>query len=1466
MVFVPASRVILMRQNGTSVQAGEGIEYPSGTPTPTPAPTITSLALTGSTGKAGDWLNAGDTVRATATFSSAVNVTGEPRAVLIVGSTARNASYLSGSGTSSLVFAYTIQAGEADSDGIAIPADALSLNGGTIKSSGGVDAVLSSAAVSANSSYLVDTSAPSAPIINTVAGNDVINASEATSVITGTSEANATIALTLGSGNVRTVTANGSGVWSYTLVTADITAMGQGSETISATATDAAGNTSSATTRAITVDTVAPSVSSVSLSGSGAQNDFLSIGDTVTATVTFDSVVTVTGTPQMALNIGGTTRQANYLSGSGSNTVLLRYSIQSGDTDANGISIAANSLSLNSGTIVDSAGNSATLSHGALTDQSSWKVDTTAPTTPTVALGAGVSDGATHEEATAGTGVITVSAETGSTIAAVFTRGGNTVTKTATGTGSALAIVLTSGDLETLGDGTINVSFTATDAAGNVSTAATTSFTLLEPEPEPAGKLIVEPDEANSRFAATNSAEFPSATWQWYNDRVEAISGATTIYLAYSLVPEGMGVFLRANGDPLTDSAEFIIPRNTTIKYFNAADEASGGLNGRDGFTASSAVVFASDQLQDTGTDGGNKGFQVNVGTTKQRIQAKVLIGDPAYRGDTASSSRAFIIGKTDNNNQIFVRVTGDWINVYGVSGGSWNWGFKFIGDPKTEDGDWIGIELENGTGGNVYLRIDNNGTRIDGGGPEGVNVTSALPGFTIGPIIGFEGPEGTGLANPSYPIPLMTEFKASEIVAGSIIVYLVDFPAPAGVGENVATITGNSTATDFQVAFFDAEGLALSDFIDIELSSAGAFVETVPVPASLGGLTNVYMRARVTADVDDYTDTQITYVPAHHPFFATRWGLQPGNVAGWSGEDIYTDRGLLNYFGVWVGTHWWGDWTWDGEVMPYKDNGTQDVMAVPGAQFAMAKIWEGGYIGYQRGGQYLVTWEMENVTASWANLENATAGAVNNTAKTALVTINDNASVGAHLRFDWSSTPTGDWKVSAIRVGETSTGPLNDKVIQAFQDNDFYRWMKAQQTEHPYLPTSDGLSLITPIMGTPEIIADASNQANIDVMLVLPTNENDVWTTDFAQRMKARLLAGISITIELGNELFWNPPYAPATNTLITRMLNAGGYLAGAPAGGWITDDDPTNPYTVDREEPSSTLVRPVPAGTKILIGAGNYQNAPMLAKVDLPIGHGIPNIAPASFYEDEYMIIYGKYQDMFVATRKFQCFRTLQIAAIFEEVFEGTNPIKTGIGIQQGETNESIMSWLTPGGVGKGISFILPSHYTESNIKWADAPSWVRNPADQATWLANYHAQYAVAKLPNVITNLSNHRTLYSELLRIGWTHEEAPVVKTYEGELHCYIEHVPTEYRVQVQANMIAYKSSDDYYDFITDMMTEIHALGIYGACDFAMHGRPNPNETIDNFGYIRGVNTYNDPSTGSQDKKWHARSAFLAARAV
>src|SRR5207248_225610 len=91
-----------------------------------------------------------------------VTVTGSPSIGLTIGATARSATYVSGSGTTALLFRYTIASGENDTDGIAV-APAITLNGGTIKDASGNGALLIFTALDA-SRVLVDNTAPTAAL------------------------------------------------------------------------------------------------------------------------------------------------------------------------------------------------------------------------------------------------------------------------------------------------------------------------------------------------------------------------------------------------------------------------------------------------------------------------------------------------------------------------------------------------------------------------------------------------------------------------------------------------------------------------------------------------------------------------------------------------------------------------------------------------------------------------------------------------------------------------------------------------------------------------------------------------------------------------------------------------------------------------------------------------------------------------------------------------------------------------------------------------------------------------------------------------------------------------------------------------------------------------------------------------------------------------------------------------------
>ena len=140
--------------------------------------------------------------------------------------------------------------------------------------------------------------------------------------------------------------------------------------------------------------TPAPTILSVSISSDPDNGDaqreadgFYGIGDSIQVTLEFSKDVTVTGKPQLALNIGGSAKAAIYESTSGSK-VVFSYTVVENDSDADGIAVGSNKLTLSSGSIKDAAGSDADLSHDALSAQDGHKVDGVRPTVTRVRLSA----------------------------------------------------------------------------------------------------------------------------------------------------------------------------------------------------------------------------------------------------------------------------------------------------------------------------------------------------------------------------------------------------------------------------------------------------------------------------------------------------------------------------------------------------------------------------------------------------------------------------------------------------------------------------------------------------------------------------------------------------------------------------------------------------------------------------------------------------------------------------------------------------------------------------------------------------------------------------------------------------------------------------------------------------------------------------------------------------------------------
>ena len=106
----------------------------------------------------GDTYLLGETIRITLTFSEEVEVAGSPQLAIDMDPAewgTKWAGYEGGGGTASLTFTHTVVEPNYSSQGIAVLADTLELNGGTIRS-GSNDAILSHTGLAHNSEHKVD--------------------------------------------------------------------------------------------------------------------------------------------------------------------------------------------------------------------------------------------------------------------------------------------------------------------------------------------------------------------------------------------------------------------------------------------------------------------------------------------------------------------------------------------------------------------------------------------------------------------------------------------------------------------------------------------------------------------------------------------------------------------------------------------------------------------------------------------------------------------------------------------------------------------------------------------------------------------------------------------------------------------------------------------------------------------------------------------------------------------------------------------------------------------------------------------------------------------------------------------------------------------------------------------------------------------------------------------------------------
>ena len=342
-----------------------------------PAPAVTRIYL--DPPLSGDTYVLGERVVAWVEFDREVVRTGQPTLMLQIGDRARSAVF-HGWSTTRLGFRYVVQASDHDDDGVSIPANALSLNGASIKGVGGNDADLSHELVPDNPERKVNGSLKSTPtvtrifFVNTPSSGDTYGLGEEVEAwveFDGPVVATGRPRLMLQIGDrarpavfrfgwanrldfryvVQASDRDDDGISipanSLSLNGGSIEGVGGNDADLSHDAVpdnpERKVNGSSASP--LTVDQV--SVVNRPLSG----GDTFGPGEEIRVQVRFSRALTVTGNPRLVLQIGDQTRGADLYSQLSDKVLAFRHFVEASDRDDDGISIPANAIRLNRGSI-----------------------------------------------------------------------------------------------------------------------------------------------------------------------------------------------------------------------------------------------------------------------------------------------------------------------------------------------------------------------------------------------------------------------------------------------------------------------------------------------------------------------------------------------------------------------------------------------------------------------------------------------------------------------------------------------------------------------------------------------------------------------------------------------------------------------------------------------------------------------------------------------------------------------------------------------------------------------------------------------------------------------------------------------------------------------------------------------------------------------------------------------------------
>ena len=559
-------------------------------------PVVTSVTVLDADGT----YNIGDTVTVVVNFSEQIFLsTGTIQLTLETGTTDQSLSYMSGSGSSTLYFNYTVQEGDNSLDLDYVSASGLAANGDTIQGASFIDAVLTlptpgtAGSIAASKDIVIDGVRPTASI---VVADTALAIGETSAVTITFSEAVSGLAIgdfTVANGALSgLITGDGGITWTATLTpTASIADTSNLITLDNSGVADAAGNTGSGsgTTNSnnYAIDTLRPTASIV------VADTALGISETSTVTITFNEAVS-------GLAIGDFTVANGALSGlvTGDGGITWTGTL----TPTASITDTSNLISLDNSGVADAAGN---IGSGT-TDSNNYAIDTLRPTASIVVADTALMAGQTStvtisfSEAVSGLSTADLSAANGTLSGLFSSDGGITWTVTLTPDTN----IADTSNLITLNNTGI------IDATGNTGTGTTDSNNYAISTVRPTASILIADSNLTAGETSLVTITFSEAVSGFSNADL-TVANATLSAISSS---DG-GITWTATLTPtadVSDTSNLISLDNTGVS--NAAGNTGSGSSNSNNYTI--------DTLKAPTLDNGDPEFRTNPPSATPSVPA----------------------------------------------------------------------------------------------------------------------------------------------------------------------------------------------------------------------------------------------------------------------------------------------------------------------------------------------------------------------------------------------------------------------------------------------------------------------------------------------------------------------------------------------------------------------------------------------------------------------------------------------------------------------------------------------------------------------------------------------------------------------------------------------------------------------------------------------------------------------------